>query len=130
MGQSVQPLPFPAGAIWCEFVSGKPVVAWSKFAVNQETVLWQFEQVAIGNTVAAAECLGIVVCCHVVRWHPECPQSVAAICKLKLPPTWQFKHGTLACPFVSGKLIGGAEWFTVAPSQLSNEWHESQVCGN
>jgi hypothetical protein len=65
-----------------------------------------------------------------VRWHPAFPQSVAAIFKLKLLPTWQFKHGTFACPFVSGKLIGGAEWFTLAPSQLSNEWHESQVCGN
>ena len=67
MWQSVQAVTLPAGAIWCEFVNGKPVVAWSKFAVSQETVLWQVEQVAIGNTVAAAECLGFVVCCHVVR---------------------------------------------------------------
>jgi hypothetical protein len=117
----VQAVTLPAGAIWCEFVSGKPVVAWSKLAVNQETVLWQVEHVATGNTAAAAECFGFVVCFHVVRWHPAFPQSVAASCKLKLLPTWQFKQGTFACPFVSGKLMGGAEWFTVAPSQLSNE---------
>ena len=57
-----------------------PVVEWSKFAVSQETVLWHVEQVPTGNTVGAAECVGLLVCCQVVKWHCELPQSVAAIC--------------------------------------------------
>jgi hypothetical protein len=40
---------FPAGAIWCELVSGKPVELWSKIAFAHEVVLWQVEHCEIGN---------------------------------------------------------------------------------
>ena len=39
MWQSLQALTLPAGANWCEPVSGKPVAEWSKVAVKNETEL-------------------------------------------------------------------------------------------
>src|SRR5438105_13096161 len=114
MWQSVQAVTLPAGAIWCEPVSGQPVLAWLKFAFSQETVLWQLEQVAIENTVGAAECCGFVVCCQVGRWQPACPQSVAAICRLSVLPTGQSRQGTFAGPLVRGKLVGGAACWTMS----------------
>jgi hypothetical protein len=40
---------FPAGAIWCEFVNGKPVLAWLNVEFVHKTVSWQDEQSDVGN---------------------------------------------------------------------------------
>jgi hypothetical protein len=31
----------PAGAIWCEFVNGKPVVLWSNWPADHVLIGWQ-----------------------------------------------------------------------------------------
>jgi hypothetical protein len=42
-------------------------------------VLWHPAQLPTAKAVPAAECTGLFVCFHVVKWHPEFPQSVARI---------------------------------------------------
>jgi len=79
MWQSVQAATLPAGAIWCEPVKAQPVVLWSKVAVVQVIVLWHVEQFAAAKGAPADECVGLLVCCQVVKWHPEFPQSVGAV---------------------------------------------------
>jgi len=44
--------------------------------------LWHVEQLAAANAVPPVECVGLLVCCQVVRWHPEFPQSVGWIVRL------------------------------------------------
>jgi hypothetical protein len=66
----------------CPLVSGNPVVLWSNIAVVQLTVLWHTAQFAAANCVPAVECTGLFVCCQVVKWHPEFPQSVGVVAKL------------------------------------------------
>ena len=51
MWQSVQATTFPAGAIWWEFVKGKPVVAWLKVDV-QVVVVWHVEHCEVGKPAA------------------------------------------------------------------------------
>jgi hypothetical protein len=65
----------------CIPVKANPVVLWLNVAVVQLTVVWQVEQFPIANVAPAAECGGALVCCHVVKWQPELPQSVGAIAK-------------------------------------------------
>jgi len=79
MWQSVQATTFPAGAIWCEPVKAQPVVLWSKIAVVQVIVLWHVVQFAAAKGAPAEACVGLLVCCQVVKWHPEFPQSVGAV---------------------------------------------------
>jgi len=50
--------------------------------VVQEIVLWHPAQLATAKVAPAEECTGLLVCCQVVKWHPEFPQSVAAVVKL------------------------------------------------
>jgi len=78
----VQATTLPAGAIWCEPVSAQPVVLWSKAAVVHEMVLWHVEQFATANVGPEVECVGLLVCCQVVKWHPEFPQSESKVVKL------------------------------------------------
>jgi len=78
----VQAFTFPAGDIWCEPVSGQPVVLWSKAPVVQAIVLWHVEQFAAANGAPALECTGLVVCCQVVRWQPEFPQAFGGVVRL------------------------------------------------
>jgi hypothetical protein len=66
----------------CPLVSINPVVLWSNVAVVQLTVVWHVVQFATENAAPADGCRGFVVCCHVVKWHPEFPQSVGATTKL------------------------------------------------
>jgi hypothetical protein len=58
------------------------VVLWSNVAVFQLEVVWHVEQFEIGKDAAAAACGGFFVCCQVVRWHPELPQSFGVVVKL------------------------------------------------
>jgi hypothetical protein len=44
--------------------------------------VWQVEQFAAANAAPDVECVGLFVCCQVVKWQPEFPQSVAAIVKV------------------------------------------------
>ena len=56
---------------------------WLKEVMSvHEIVLWQVKQFATAKAVPAAECLGLSVCCQVVRWQPELPQSVGEIWRL------------------------------------------------
>ena len=66
----------------CPLVSRKPVTLWSNVSVDQPNVVWHVEHFASGNSAAALACGGLLVCCQVVKWHPEFPQSVGAIVKL------------------------------------------------
>jgi len=50
--------------------------------VVQEIVLWHPAQLATAKAAPAEECTGLLVCCQVVKWQPEFPQSVAAVVKL------------------------------------------------
>jgi hypothetical protein len=63
----------------CIPVKANPVWLWSNIAVVQLTVLWHTAQFAAANCVPAVECTGLFVWLHVVKWHPEFPQSVAAV---------------------------------------------------
>jgi hypothetical protein len=66
----------------CIPVKANPVVLWLNVAVVQLTVVWHVAQFAAANGAPDAECTGLFVCCQVVKWHPEFPQSVGAIVKL------------------------------------------------
>jgi hypothetical protein len=66
----------------CPLVSINPVVLWSNVAVVQLIVVWHVVQLARPKAGPADGCTGFVVCCHVVKWHPEFPQSVDATTKL------------------------------------------------
>ena len=46
--QDAQVAAFPAGAIWCAFVNGKPVVAWLKVDVLV-VVVWHVVHCAVGK---------------------------------------------------------------------------------
>ena len=70
------------GTLAWPWVNRKPVVLWSKVDVVQLTVLWQLVQLAVANVGPAEECVGLLVCCQVVRWQPELPQSVGAMVRL------------------------------------------------
>jgi hypothetical protein len=65
----------------CIPVKANPVVLWLKVAVVQLTVVWHVEQFPTANVAPAAEWGGALVCCQVVNWQPEFPQSVGAIAK-------------------------------------------------
>jgi len=72
-------------AVACAPVSRKPVELWSNAdvaAVVQLVVLWHVLQFAKPNCAPANGCGGLLVCCQVVKWQPEFPQSVAATTKL------------------------------------------------
>jgi len=58
------------------------VVLWLNVAVVQLTVVWQVAQFAAANVAPAKGCGGALVCCQVVKWQPEFPQSVGAIVKV------------------------------------------------
>jgi hypothetical protein len=66
----------------CPLVSRKPVTLWSNVAVVQLIVVWQVEHFVAAKAAPAAECAGFVVCCQVVKWHPEFPQSVGVIVRM------------------------------------------------
>ncbi len=66
----------------CNPVKANPVVLWSNVAVVKLTVVWQLVQFPTANVAPAAECGGALVCCQVVKWQPEFPQSVGAIAKV------------------------------------------------
>ena len=51
-------------------------------AVVQLAVVWQMEQFAAANCPPEVECAGLLVCCQVVKWQPEFPQSVGAVVKI------------------------------------------------
>ena len=74
-------------------------------------VLWHVEQLAGANGAPPDECTGLFVCCQVVKWHPEFPQSVGPIVRVKLLLRWQsvqattFPAGAIWCEFVSGKPV-------------------------
>ena len=65
----------------CVPVNVNPVTLWSNDAASQPCVVWQVEQFAAANAAPAVECTGLFVCCQVVKWHCEFPQSVGAIVK-------------------------------------------------
>jgi len=65
----------------CIPVKANPVVLWSNDAASQPRVVWHVEQFAAAKAAPEARCTGLLVCCHVVKWQPEFPQSVGAICK-------------------------------------------------
>jgi hypothetical protein len=65
----------------CVPVNVNPVMLWSKDAASHPAVVWQVEQFAAANAAPDAECTGLFVPCHVVKWHCEFPQSVGAIVK-------------------------------------------------
>ena len=95
----------------CVPVSAKPVVLWSKEAESQPCVVWHVAQFVGAKAGPDVECTGVVVCCHLVKWHPELPQSVGVIVKVKLLLMWQsvqattFPAGAIWCEFVSGKPV-------------------------
>ena len=64
---------------------------------------------------------GVVVCCQVVKWHCEFPQSVAAICKEKLLLMWHKAQATPACPLVRSK--PNALWLKTPADQVVMGWH-------
>jgi len=66
----------------CNPVKANPVVLWLNVAVVKLTVVWQVLQFAAANVAPAEACGGALVCCQVVKWHPEFPQSVGAIVKV------------------------------------------------
>jgi hypothetical protein len=70
------------------------VVLWSKVAVFQVMVLWHVEQFAAAKGAPADGCAGLLVCCQVLKWHPELPQSVGPIVKVKLLLMWQSVQAT------------------------------------
>jgi hypothetical protein len=65
----------------CVPVKVNPVTLWSNDAASHPTVVWHVEQFIAANAAPAVECTGLFVPCHVVKWHPEFPQSVGAIAK-------------------------------------------------
>jgi len=68
------------GTLACPFGQrNNPVVLWVDGAVSQLTVLWHPEQFRKNQSRSSRWMHGFVVCCHVVKWHPEFPQSFAAI---------------------------------------------------
>jgi hypothetical protein len=66
----------------CVPVRAKPVVLWSKEAESQPFVVWQVAQFVAAKAGPDVEWTGVVVCCHLVKWHPEFPHSVGAIVKV------------------------------------------------
>jgi hypothetical protein len=66
----------------CVPVSAKPVVLWSKEAESQPLVVWQVAQFVGAKAGPDVECTGVVVCCHLVKWHPELPQSDCTVVKV------------------------------------------------
>jgi hypothetical protein len=66
----------------CIPVKANPVALWLKVAVVQLTGVWHTAQFVAANCAPAVECTGLFVCCQVVKWHPEFPQSVGAVIKL------------------------------------------------
>jgi len=100
-----------------------------KFAVSQETVLWQVEHAAPKHR-GRRRMLGVR------RLLPGCEMAsgIPAVRRrdfqIEVAAHVAIQTGNIRVPFVSGKTDRRREWFTLAPSQLSNEWHESQVCGN
>ena len=75
----VQAVTTPAGAIWWLPVRGQPVTAWLNVESVHWMVSWQVEQFEAAKAVPADWCGGLLVCCQVVRWQPEFPQSVGEI---------------------------------------------------
>jgi hypothetical protein len=89
------------------------------------------EQFAAANAGPEAECTGLFVCCQVVKWHCEFPQSVAAIVKEKLLLIWQRAQATFACPLVNGNPV--AAWLKTPADQVVIVWqleHAAAVVGN
>jgi hypothetical protein len=108
----------------CPLVSRNPVVLWSNVAEFQLTVVWQVEQFVAANWAPAVECTGLLVCCQVVRWQPEFPQSVGAMVNVKLLLMWQEVQATLAWPLVSRNPV--VLWSNVAEFQLTVVWQVEQ----
>src|SRR5882762_11067396 len=95
-------------------------------AVFQVMVLWHVEQFAAAKGVPADWCAGLLVCCQVVKWHPELPQSVGAMVSVELLLMWQaaqvadFLAGAIWCEFVNGKPV--VAWLKVEV-QVVVLWH-------
>jgi hypothetical protein len=60
----------------CVPTNANPVALWSNAAVVHAIVLWHVAQFAAANGAPDVECVGLLVCCQVVKWHPELPQSL------------------------------------------------------
>src|SRR5207249_3024095 len=95
-------------------------------------VLWQVEQFATANVGPEVECVGLFVCCQVVKWQPEFPQSVGAVVSVKLSLMWQDAQvatfppsATRACEFVSGN--PNAVWSNLPSDHFVMVWHWAQA---
>src|SRR5438876_6987213 len=66
-------------------------------------VLWHVEQFAAAKGAPADTCVGLFVCCQVVKWHPEFPQSVGAIVSEQLMTMLNYAHASTSSPFASNK---------------------------
>jgi hypothetical protein len=65
----------PAGDIWCELLSGKPVALWSKTPFAQTVMVWHVEHAEALVGKLAATWLGtlppkVVVLVQADWWHP------------------------------------------------------------
>ena len=80
-------------------------------AVVHVVVLWHVAQLAIGKTAGEVECFGLLVCCQVLKWHKELPQSVGLLTRplkfVNTPPMWHAVHATVACAPARAKFAGG-----------------------
>jgi hypothetical protein len=45
-------------------------------------VLWHVEQLPTANAGPEVACVGLLVFCQSVKWHPEFPQSDSRVVKL------------------------------------------------
>src|SRR2546430_494950 len=95
-------------------------------------VLWHVAQFAAAKGAPAVACVGLLVCCQVVKWHPEFPQSFGVILRLYLLLMWQdSQDGTLpplatrACEFVSGN--PNAAWSNLPSDHFVMAWHWAQA---
>src|SRR3981081_951640 len=96
---------------------------WSNDAPSQPAVVWQLAQFPTAKAAPAVECTGLFVPCQVVRWHPEFPQFVGAICKLELPLMWHWLQVTAVCRPVSGNPV--VVWSNFPAAQVVMGWHEA-----
>src|SRR5204862_7601491 len=95
-------------------------------------VLWHVEQFATANVGPEVECVGLLVCCQVVKWHPEFPQSVGRWVELRVEYMWhEAQDGTLrksvarACEFVGGTCKAGGSNLPSTPWPEAWHWAES-----
>jgi hypothetical protein len=75
MWHCVQAVTLPAGASWCEFVNGNPVLLWLKTPADHVVMGWQVEQAEAVVGKFAATWFGtfpprVCVLFHEDRWQP------------------------------------------------------------